>query len=181
MAWNKVFRCKQSKKQKQSSPSKVTKQDSYEDIDENSKLYEHGELFIERCYPNSHARHENCIDLREKKPKLSKAEFEVMLYYMEEFKRNSSQTRSKSTMNRRRNAVCEQNLEERFGLGLCLQRHQHNEYMLQYEMWGGTNQQIVCSSWKIPEDILYLVLEWIHQEILKSINWLNLKKIYHVF
>jgi hypothetical protein len=134
MAWHKVFRCKQQKTKNKKESSKLTKQDSYEDIDESAKLYEHGELFIERCDTSGGMRHESYVDLREKKPKLSKAEHELMLYYAQELKKNSSQIRSKSTLNRRRNAVCEQNLEERFGLGLCLQRHQHNEYMLQYEI-----------------------------------------------
>ena len=110
-------------------------------------LYQHGELFIERCLRQTPPTDFKQIDVdlnfyqygtnqTNENNKLSKFEMEIIRFYARdhERKRSHSMDNNKAMLSRRRNAVCEQSMEERIGLGLCLQRHQHNEYMMDYEM-----------------------------------------------
>ena len=62
---------------------------------------------------------------------------EISLFYWHHFqKQKNTFTIAMDTVKRRgrRNAVCEQNEEERVGLRLCVQRYRHLVYMIEYEI-----------------------------------------------
>ena len=129
----------------------LQERDGYQSLDiQDATLYKQGELFIQRCIrgismdldqTNADSAIANTNELfkmnKNGNRELSKMEIEILRFYTREYQRKKythSIEQNKGLLNRRRNAVCEQSMEERIGLGLCLQRHQHNEYMMDYEM-----------------------------------------------
>lgn len=73
----------------------------------------------------------------EKENKSTIIQKEISLFYWHHFQRQKNTfTAAMDTMKQRgrRNAVCEQNEEERVGLRLCVQRYRHLVYMIEYEI-----------------------------------------------
>lgn len=73
----------------------------------------------------------------EKADKSTIIQKEISLFYWHHFQKHKNTfTVAMDTVKRRgrRNAVCEQNEEERVGLRLCVQRYRHLVYMIEYEI-----------------------------------------------
>lgn len=141
MGFQKAFLSNTAKKiLKQKEGRFIQESNSYQSLDtEDDTLYKQGELFIERCIRQVSKDTEHSEQLKMGKidgSEFSKMEMQIFKFYNREYEKKKYKVEQNKglLLNRRRNAVCEHSMEERIGLGLCLQRHQHNEYMLDYEM-----------------------------------------------
>ena len=77
------------------------------------------------------------VNSLEREDKTTIIQKEISLFYWHHFqKQKNTFTVAMDTVKRRgrRNAVCEQNEEERVGLRLCVQRYRHLVYMIEYEI-----------------------------------------------
>ena len=63
----------------------------------------------------------------------TKIQKEISLFYQHHLQQKKNLSTATNRRGRR-NAVCEENVEERVGLRLCVQRYRHQVYMVQYEI-----------------------------------------------